>query len=931
MYGINSIKSVNNIYFRQNKEKPQHDLQTNPQNTQLPNIQPDYNVKTPINYTKAEEIDLPYNTKAHLYKLANGQKVIIVPQEGETVVKTYVNTGSMNETDNIRGISHYIEHNLFNGSQGLEEGDFFKRVDKMGASTNASTGFAQTDYYISSNLLSDSDLENKIKLHSSMLQSPLFAVEKLEKEKDIVNSEINMITSDPQNIAFNKLLKNLYDIKTNSLDMIGGTCENITNLKREDVVNYYDNNYYPANMVTVITGEIEPEETIKLISKYFTSNKQPKNPRYVEKLKPIDKQIREDIISDKATSSIIAVGFDGAQSSNAKDRVYVDALAILLANSDFSRLNTKLKSYDSYAICQDEKISTNAQNGRAIIFSAQSNEKSSEKVLKTIFNEIANISNNPPSDDEMKTVKKLLLKDYSNIIENSAVLNSALGTSLIENNIDYVKNYEKIVNEMTSQDLIDTAKKYLDVQKSSTIVVHPNSVTKEDIEKNYKDISFGANLHKKAIDMTKVKEYSFDNNYRLVTYDGKTDNTQIFYRLKTDVDFKPEAAASMVLAEILNCGNIYKNEETLKSELAKDGIEYEFSASDKTISCYVNANSDSLKSGILNIKTIIENPRFNESEFEKAKSKIKNDILLSEKSAFDKLKTEMFKGLPKGMSKDDVLKSLDKLTLDDVKLLYSDLLNHSKGIFSVCAPLDKNDELSKELYNAIATFKPIKPFTVSKKSDKFKPIDETKVLTDVDYKSQAEIITAYKYKINNNIKDDVTLKLLNIILGGNSSSRLFMDLRENQKLAYHVKSSVSNYDDIGTIVLKIGTTTDNKETGEKHFENLQKSIEGFKKHIDKMKSEKVTDEELANAKLSLKNAILNNNHSSLNKSLSLINSADSDYGTSKTDIMLDEIDKITPDDIYNAANYIFSGKPLYSILATDDTLQANKEYLQSLT
>ena len=69
-----------------------------------------------------------------------------------------------------------------------EEGDFFNQVNKMGASTNASTGFAETNYYISSNLLNESDLETKIKLHASMLESPLFAIEKLEKEKGIVNS-----------------------------------------------------------------------------------------------------------------------------------------------------------------------------------------------------------------------------------------------------------------------------------------------------------------------------------------------------------------------------------------------------------------------------------------------------------------------------------------------------------------------------------------------------------------------------------------------------------------------------------------------------------------------------------------------------------------------------------------------------------------------
>ena len=164
MQKINNI--VNTEYKRIDKQKqnqeqqPAFTAQTEGQQTEkLPNVTPTYNVKTPIGYQKTEDINLPYGFKGHCYKLANGQRIVIVPQEGVTLVKTYVGTGSMNEPDNIRGISHYIEHNLFNGSDGLEAGEFFGTVNKMGAETNASTSFAVTDYFISSNLLKQDDLE----------------------------------------------------------------------------------------------------------------------------------------------------------------------------------------------------------------------------------------------------------------------------------------------------------------------------------------------------------------------------------------------------------------------------------------------------------------------------------------------------------------------------------------------------------------------------------------------------------------------------------------------------------------------------------------------------------------------------------------------------------------------------------------------------
>ena len=69
------------------------------------------NSNLPIGYTKIAEITVPNcEEKASLFKLANGQKVVILPKQGPTYVKTTFNVGSMNEPDNKRGISHFIEH-----------------------------------------------------------------------------------------------------------------------------------------------------------------------------------------------------------------------------------------------------------------------------------------------------------------------------------------------------------------------------------------------------------------------------------------------------------------------------------------------------------------------------------------------------------------------------------------------------------------------------------------------------------------------------------------------------------------------------------------------------------------------------------------------------------------------------------------------------
>ena len=144
-------------------------------------------VQAPIPYKYIRDIKLAFSNPAKLYQLANGQRVAILEKKGPTVLQTYYNVGSMNENDAQRGISHFNEHMAFNGSNGpgggLNAGDFFRIVNKMGAMTNASTGFSQTNYYIASQLLGDKDFDTSTYIQSEQLQYPAHEADMIEKEK----------------------------------------------------------------------------------------------------------------------------------------------------------------------------------------------------------------------------------------------------------------------------------------------------------------------------------------------------------------------------------------------------------------------------------------------------------------------------------------------------------------------------------------------------------------------------------------------------------------------------------------------------------------------------------------------------------------------------------------------------------------------------
>lgn len=922
----------NNQSFTSNPEKP---VSAEPQVTSLSNVTQDYAVRTPIAYSHVEDIKLSDKLTAKCYKLANGQKVVIVPKDGPTYVKSYVNTGSFNEPDHLRGISHYIEHNLFNGSEDLGEKVFFDEVNKLGADTNASTSFSVTDYYIKSNLLEDTDLETKIQLHAGMLQSPKFLLEKLEKEKNIVNSEINMCVSEDGNVGFSQTVKNLFNIKSSSLDLIAGTTDNITALTRDDVVNYFKSNYYPANMVTVITGEVEPDETMKLVSKYFTASNNPVNQRHFEKMTPIDKPVRQDIISQKtqADNATIMLGFVGPKNNDVKDDIHMKALTYLFCGLGNSRVSNLEKEYGTAIGVMNERMSSRPEDFSMMLVETSVPDAKVEPMLKEIYSAIHNLAQNPPSKDEMIAIKNKMKKRHNEMLESNGSINYYVGHNILNNSVNHITEYNKIVDAMTPQDISNLAKKYLDLNKVALTVVHPNTASKESIEKNHKlvsSISFTGANKKTPINIQNVSHYKMSNNIEVIFNDIPTDNVVFKYTLQTK-DWTPrKAAIADVLSSMMSYGGTKnKTFEELSKNSDMLALDNSISFSQYGVSASAKFAVDTAEKSLSHLQERILEPNLTQEELNEAIKRLKDAYNSVEVSPTTKFSKVVLDNTPMNFSAKEKLESLDNITLDDVKALYNETFVNGQGHVVVAGPISSHPELKDIVFNKLGAYSQVKPLDIEPEK-LYKPIDKTLVLTDVNKKNQANIIQGYKYKDSLNIKDKVAIEILDEILGGSPSSRLFMDLRETRHLAYSVHSECFSFGDMGIFTLNIGTTTENQETGEQTFDNVKKSIDGFNENIQKIVNEKVSQEELETAKKAIKNNILSSASSTGGKASLLFNSRYSPYGLDYINKYYEALDSITAEDVQAAAKYIFSGKPVYSLTATQATLDANKEYLASL-
>lgn len=210
-------------------------------------------------------------------KLRNGLNLVLIENHSSPLIASVVtvNAGSINETKKINGISHMLEHLLFNGTTTRTQDQLYHEQDYYGIYINAHTDREYTNYIV----LAEKDfIEKAIDIQSDMLFHSIFPEEKFEKEKGIILNELARDSSRDSYWAEEFFNRNFYQGTPLNLTILG-TPSSIKEINREQVVKYYQTYYKPNNMTVLVMGDFDPETLILLFEKYFGSIKPGKIPK----------------------------------------------------------------------------------------------------------------------------------------------------------------------------------------------------------------------------------------------------------------------------------------------------------------------------------------------------------------------------------------------------------------------------------------------------------------------------------------------------------------------------------------------------------------------------------------------------------------------------------------------------------------------------
>ena len=328
-------------------------------------------------------------------KFDSGLRLIVKKIEGLWSVSTgiIVGTGSTFETDGENGISHFIEHMMFKGTDKRTAFEISDAMDRIGAQVNAFTSKEITCYYSKS---TSDHAGEAFEILSDFFLNSVFPEDEMEREKGVVLEEISMTEDTPDDLCFDVLAQAFYGNRGYGRSILG-PAKNVSSFTRENLLEYIQKRYAPENIVISFAGNIDEKYAEELVETYIES-KIPKRKR--EDRKPEICYPAQSLFKKK---DIEQVHFALAFPSFRRDDTMLDAgnlMNYVLGGGMSSRLFQKVREQLGLAYSVYSYISAYTECGSLIVY-AGVNPQSAEKAFAAVRGEISRLCKGGITEEEL--------------------------------------------------------------------------------------------------------------------------------------------------------------------------------------------------------------------------------------------------------------------------------------------------------------------------------------------------------------------------------------------------------------------------------------------------------------------------------------------------------------------------------------------------
>ncbi len=801
------------------------------------------------------------------HTLANGLQVHLLPIPTAPVVTTMMayKVGACDEDKSATGLSHYLEHLLFKGTDTLKPGDIDRLTQRNGGRNNAYTTEDMTVYHF--DFAADRWKEG-LKIEAErMRNTKVDAKHEFEQEKGAVIAELKKGEDGPWDLEYKAILPLLYPAKDPYSHPVIGEEKHVRGATAEVISRYYDTWYHPNNAALVIVGGFDADDALKTVKELF--DKIPKADLPKRKLpvvtKPRTAPVRKEMES-KFDVARLMVGFNTVKVGDDDDYV-LDVIDDVLSNGRTSRLYKRLVEGEELA----NGVATSNNAGRHPGWFGVNVEmikgRDRKAAEKAVFEEIAKLADKPIPEEEMKRVRRRMLAAFLFTKEDVHSVCDLIARGAMYDDPDYPKTYLAKVNKVTAADVQATVKKLLDPKKAAVVW----SIPEDEVEKKGglarvagsrrepvpMSLSARATPPKKdskpgaapGVDLTKTKRVVLKSGITALLLENRRLPIVVADAFIKDVRLREPADKSGVaalLGDMLEEGSAKHTGEQIADLIEGTGGSLSLSSSGGSVKV-LTPDTDT---GLGLLFECLTRPAFPKEAVERRRAQLLSTIADVETQpqnrARQTLNAAVYGDHPFARSQYGKKEVVKKLTVADLKAFHRETFTPAACVVVVVGDFD-TAEMTKKLEDLTANWQgePAKEVMVAAPPKEGKPGE---IIISDPTAAQTHVFVGHLGITRNDPDYHALLVMDNVLgVGPGFTDRLSSTLRDRQGLAYTVNASIANSagDQPGLFVGYIGT-----------FPNTYHDVrDGFLKEINRIRDEKATDQEVDDAKKYLVNSV----------------------------------------------------------------------------
>lgn len=735
----------------------------------------------------------------HKHTLPNGLTVLV--REHRTaplfVSDIWVRAGSRHEVPETSGIAHFLEHTLFKGTPTRGVGAIAREIESFGGRTNAGTSLDYTHYYISGEKL---HLDKALEIHADVIRRSVLDPAAVDAERSVIIEEIKRSADNPHRVLWDAMMAELYPGHPYGRQILGPR-ENIAGgISRDMLAGFFHTWYVPANLFILVAGDINVDAVMKRIEELYGDWTAPAPAQPLTSLPPrpaAGTAIRRAL---DVKRGYMQSAWRTVSQANREDAAGLELLGVLLGQGRSSRLAATLKEKRGIVTSISSGQLSLGEDGIFLV-RAEFDPTDEFPVREGIAAEIARLRREPASAEEVTKAMDFLETLYMRGAETNEGQTDILGNALIHDALEHECAYLQRLRSFTPERLMQLAGRYLAGEADVTTLAGPKTRSKP----------FQASPQTAGAEQDDVSTWRLENGLRVI-HRRLAGIGLVGATLTAEAGIRHEPATSGGLAnlmsEMLLKGTQRRDGQRLLWDLESLGADLDPSADPDMMRLSLSAPARTFAQALAIMAETAKLPTFPADAFETERRKVLGRLKAVDDDMFENtwrlFQANLFGKHPYGRYSLGTRESVQALTPELAARFHASSFRADGMVLSIIGDIESAEALrlggdffgdafvptgsSAQQTGSI----PVEPPQASKRAEEFRD------------RQQAMVCLGWLGPRFDH-PDYPAMKVLNAVLGGGMSARLFRKVRNEASLAYAVHSLFPTRMDGAPLCAVIGT------------------------------------------------------------------------------------------------------------------------------